>query len=88
MVLPGHFAWPCCAAFAVQQWLSPFFFGATFVMMLLFLVNAASGVTFYVLKKEKAWLTAAFLCWNAAALFLRCMAFPYRQGACYERSEH
>ena len=61
---------------AVQQWLSPFlFFGATFVMMLLFLANAASGVTFYVLKKEKAWLTAAFLCWNAAGFFLALYSF-------------
>ena len=62
--------------FAVQQWLSPFlFFGATFVMMLLFLANSASGVTFYVLKKEKAWLTAAFLCWNAAGFFLALYSF-------------
>ena len=60
----------------------------SFVMLLLFLANAASGVIFYVLKKEKAWLTAAFLCWNTAALFLRCMAFLYRQRACYERSKH
>ena len=62
--------------FAVRQWLSPFlFFGATFVIMLLILANAASGVTFFVLKKEKAWLTAAFLCWNAAGFFLALYSF-------------
>ena len=44
-------------------------------MMLLFLANAVSGVTFYVLKKEKAWLTAAFLCWNAAGFFLALYSF-------------
>ena len=55
---------------AVQQWLSPFlFFEAMFV------ANAASGVTFSVLKKENAWFVAAFLCTTAAAFFLVLYSF-------------
>ena len=61
---------------AVQQWLSPFlFFEATFVLLLLFVANAASGVTFSVLKKENAWFVAAFLCTTAAAFFLVLYSF-------------
>lgn len=61
---------------AVQQWLSPFlFFEATFVLLLLFVANVASGVTFSVLKKENAWFVAAFLCTTAAAFFLVLYSF-------------
>ena len=56
--------------------LSPFlFFEATFVLLLLFVANAASGVTFSVLKKENAWFVAAFLCTTAAAFFLVLYSF-------------
>ena len=51
---------PLCCFLPFSNGSAPFFFfGATFVMMLLILAHAASGVTFYVLKKEKAWLMVA-----------------------------
>lgn len=45
------------------------------MLLLLFVANAASGVTFSVLKKENAWFVAAFLCTTAAAFFLVLYSF-------------
>lgn len=71
---------------AVQQWLSPFlFFEATFVLLLLFVANAASGVTFSVLKKKTHGLLPPFCAQRPRPFFLCCTAFSCRQWFCYKK---